>query len=176
MNAPRELVHPRKLYSRLREALTGEARAQSVLGFLCSATGAVGGHLFLLRGSTLAHACSTLEGADTRELIAEVTRAWNHDLDHLPEDHDTKTIDATADLSRAAPAHVPWRNAQNDVFEHRLLCVYRHARWTPVGIAMLKAEGGRQLATVRQAHIEALCSALLDAGDVSEPAPPAINE
>jgi len=172
MNAPRELIHPRKLYSRLREAPSAAERAKSVLGFLCSATGAAGGYLFLLRDETLALACSTLDGGDSPELRAEVMRAWNQDLDRLPENNQTMTMDGgSIDLSRQVSTYAPWRNAQNDVFERRLLCVYRYARWTPVGIAMLKSEGGHELAPVRPSHIEALCGALLDAGDVSEPAP-----
>jgi hypothetical protein len=118
-----------------------------------------------------------LDGGDSPELFAEVTRAWKQDLDQLPENNQTMTMDAdSSDVSRHMATYAPWRDTRNEAFERRLLCVYRYARWTPVGMAMLKCEGGRQLAAVRHAHVEALCGALLDEGDVSEPTPTAVNE
>jgi hypothetical protein len=36
----------------------------------------------------------------------------------------------------------------------------------PVGLVMLRAREGRSLAPIRQVHVEAMCNALLDAGDV----------
>jgi hypothetical protein len=172
MNTQRGLLDPRKLYSRLRGMATAHDRRQAVLGFLCSATNAPGGHLFLVRGAAheeLAHACSSLEDGESADLIAAATRAWNRELDRRPEDTSTKTFDA-ASLERMVESSKPerWRNAHNDTFEHRLLGVYRGGRWTPVGIALLKTEDGRKLGTLRQSHIDALCNVLLDAGDVCE--------
>jgi hypothetical protein len=153
---------------RLRGAPSGLERAQAVLGFLCTATDAAGGHLFLVRSAgtkreELALVCSSLESDGSAELLEAATQVWNRELDRPAEDNRTKTLEASSlEMLREAPACELWRDAKNVVFEHRLLGVYRIGQWTPVGIALLKTEVGRALGPLHQGHMDALCNALLD--------------
>jgi hypothetical protein len=59
-----------------------------------------------------------------------------------------------------------WKLANGDCFEPRLLALYRESRWIPVGIAALKVTPGQSLSPIRRAHIDSLCNAFLDSGDV----------
>ncbi|MEY4579578.1 MAG: hypothetical protein RL701_4281 [Pseudomonadota bacterium] len=166
MPEPRDLPHPRKLYSDLRGVASRDARAQAISDFMCACTGAAGGYLLLVRGTELGIAARSSVDPPSSELLNAVMLAWSRESDR-PDDSNTKTMDLAAlgDIARA-PSNVRWQSSQNEIFEHRVLGIYRNSQWTPVGMAMLKVKaGGRTLKPVRQAYIEALCNALLDAGD-----------
>jgi hypothetical protein len=166
MSKSRELPNPRKLYSTLRETPSANDRAQAVSDFLCSATGADAIHLFLARAGEPALVADSPSETASAEMLAEVRRAWNHDLERQPEDQKTKTLDVSALLPTLEPPQ-PWKSATGS-YQLRLLSVYRNSSWVPVGVAMLKCPTDRPLSPIRQAHIEAICNALIDAGDVSD--------
>ena len=169
MAGQRNLPHPRKLYSALRETPSSKERTQAIAGFLSSCTGAKAVCLFLARAGDLTLAFSSQEGDVTPELLAEVTRVWNQYLERQPEDQRTQTIELSAvEMLRVAQESTKWRSPRQELFERRMLGVYRGPKWIPVGVAMLKGEEGSALTPVRQAHVEALCNALLDSGDVTE--------
>jgi hypothetical protein len=172
MSGHRDLPHPRKLYSMLLEAPSPQARAQAVSDFLCSCVGAEAIHLFLARGDELALVVSSPGETVTPELTSEAKRVWSRDLERQPDDQKTKTLDVSAlELMRTAEQTSRWQSPSGS-YERRILGVYRESRWVPVGIAMLKTNSDRALAPIRQAHIESICNALLDAGDVSDSAAP----
>jgi hypothetical protein len=174
MAGPRNLPHPRKLYSSLREIASSQERTKAVAEFLRSCTGAKTVCLFLARAGELTLTVSSQEGDVTPELLAEVTRVWNQYLERQPEDQRTQTIELTAvEMLRVTQESMKWRSPQHEVFERRMLGVYRGPRWIPVGVAMLKVEEAGALTPIRQAHVEAVCNALLDSGDVTEGAEPA---
>lgn len=174
MHAPVSLPHPQKLYAALRAMTSADARARAVFEFVCASTGAESGFLFLARGHDLECVVSSRAAAPTPELLAEVTSAWNRELDRQPDDNMNKTLDVnTIEALRKARQPATPANTQATGFERRMLSIYRGARWVPVGVAVLKAREVRPLTPIRQVHVAAVCNALLDAGDVAEHEPDA---
>jgi hypothetical protein len=137
-----------------------------VLEFLRSATGANGGYLFLWNNAELVLAAAAPGGEPPSGLEREALRFWN---DHP---RSTRSDNATVDLH----GHMKTLNPDDGVssvttpsgttFLHRVLTVHRDSQWVSVGIAMLEHESAQFLATLRRAHIDALCNALIDASDV----------
>jgi hypothetical protein len=161
------LPHPRKLYTQLRECATAQARAQAALEFVRGCTSSDGGFLFLSRAGDLTLAASTQSAQPAADLVEEARRTWDRELDRQPDDNKTLEL-STIEALRAAQESPLWRNANKEIFERRLLSVYRSATWVPVGLVMLRTRENKALVPIRQVHIEALCSALLDSGDVQE--------
>ncbi|HET6340408.1 MAG TPA: hypothetical protein VFG30_44670 [Polyangiales bacterium] len=161
------LPHPRKLYTQLRECTSAEKRAQAALEFVRGCTNSDGGHLFLSRAGDLQLAASTQDGQPPAELVEEARRTWDRELDRQPDDFKTLEL-TTIEALRAAQESPLWLSSSKEVFERRLLSVYRSQAWVPVGLVMLLTRENKALVPIRQVHIEALCSALLDSGDVQE--------
>jgi hypothetical protein len=173
MSAPRDLPQPRKLYALLQAAPSSKERAQAVADFLCSCTEAVSIHLFFAHDRELTLAVSSPGHVASAELIAEAKRIWDQDAERQPEDQKTKTLDVNAleSLLRAEQSS-HWQSPTGS-YERRLLGMYRDSVWVPVGIAMLQRQANQPLGPVRQAHIESICNALLDSGDVTYRVEPA---
>jgi hypothetical protein len=161
------LPHPRKLYTQLRECASAEMRAQAALEFVRGCTSSDGGYLFLSRAGDLQLAANTQAVQPPAELVEEARRTWDRELDRQPDDNKTLEL-STIEALRAAQESPLWRSSSKEVFERRLLSVYRSQAWVPVGLVMLLTRENKALVPIRQVHIEALCSALLDSGDVQE--------
>ena len=169
MADPVALPNPRALYTQLRECASAALRAQAALEFVRTCTGSELGFLFLMRGGQLTLAASTHGVPASQDMLAEVERSWNRELDSHPEDNKTETLELSSiEALRSAQESPIWRNASSEAFERRLLSMYRGPNWMPVGLVMLRARDGRALAPIRQVHVEALCNALVDSGDVQE--------
>jgi hypothetical protein len=167
MSESSALPRPRKLYTQLRECESSQARAQAALEFVRSCTSSDIGHLFLARAGDLVLAASTQGEPPSADLIDEARRTWDRELDRQPEDN--KTVEfSSMDALLAAQERPLWRASNQDVFERRLLSLYRGATWLPIGLVMLRTRENQALVPIRQAHIEAVCNALLDSGDVQE--------
>jgi hypothetical protein len=124
-------------------------------------------YLFLQRAGELILAASTQGEPAPADLIEEAKRTWDRELDRQPDDN--KTVEfSSLDALLAAQERPLWRAANDDVFERRLLSLYRGATWLPVGLVMLRTRENQALVPIRQVHIEAVCNALLDSGDVQE--------
>jgi hypothetical protein len=162
--------HPRKLYTQLRECVSAQARAQAALEFVRGCTSSDGGFLFLSQAGELQLAASSQGEQSGADMIAEARRTWERELDRQPDDNKTLELSAIETM-RAAQESPLWLSANNEVYERRLLSVYRSATWVPVGLVMLRTRENKALVPIRQVHIEALCSALLDSGDVQERIP-----
>jgi hypothetical protein len=162
------LPSPQKLYKALIACSSPAARAGAALEFLRSCTHCTGGYLFLARGDEVSLAASTT-GQSPADMLSEVRRIWDRELEKQSDDSSAKTIEINfLHALREGNAEGPlWCSAGKELFERRLLSIYRGESWIPIGIAMLRSIEGRALAPVRQVHLEALCNALLDAGDVT---------
>jgi hypothetical protein len=160
------LLHPRKLYTRLRECASANARAHAALEFVRTSTSSDGGFLFLRRAGELALAASTQDLQPPADLVEEARRTWDRELDRQPDDN--KTVEMTTAEAFRVQESPLWLTSTKEVFERRLLSVYRSGTWVPVGLVMLRTQENKALVPIRQVHIEALCSALLDSGDVPE--------
>lgn len=89
------------------------------------------------------------------------------------QEDNTRTLDvAEIRALRLANESPIWMSPNGERFERRCLSMHREGRRIALGMVVLRAEEGRELLPVRHAHIEALCSALLDSGDVRELASP----
>lgn len=167
-------LHPRKLYALLRECTSAEKRALAALEFVRSCTSSDRGFLFLQRAGELQLAASTDGEQPQPDLIVEARRTWDRELDRQPDDNKTLELSSIEAL-RAAQESPLWRTSNSEVFERRLLSVYRSQTWVPVGLVMLRTSENKALVPIRQVHIEALCGALLDSGDVQERSPSALQ-
>jgi hypothetical protein len=167
MSASADLPPPLKLYTLLMECSSSAARAQAALEFLRRRAQARAGFLFLVRGDRLCLAASSAGHEPTPTLIEEVKRVWNRELDKQPDDSSAKTLELNlVETLRQASDGPHWQDATRETFERRILSVYRGADWAPVGVAMLNVIDGKPMVPIRQVHLEALCNALIDAGDV----------
>jgi hypothetical protein len=164
------LPHPRKLYTQLRECDSAQARAQAALEFVRGCTSSDGGFLFLSQAGDLQLVASSQGEPSADDLLAEARRTWERELDRQPDENKTLELSAIETL-RATQESPFWRSSNAEVYERRLLSVYRSATWVPVGLVMLRTRENKALVPIRQVHIEALCSALLDSGDVQERGP-----
>lgn len=164
------LPQPRELYTQLRECASAPARAQAALEFVRGCTSSDGGFLFLSSAGELQLVASAQGEQSPADLIAEARSTWERELDRQPDD--TKTLELSAiEALRASQESPLWRSSNNQVFERRLLSISRSAKWVPVGLVMLRTREGKALVPIRQVHIEALCNALLDSGDVEDRIP-----
>jgi hypothetical protein len=159
------VLPPRKVYAALSACPSAEDRARTALLFLHDGTDADGGFLFLARdiGVALAAAMGP-EAEPTPELIEHVNRAWAARRE--PQSDLSRTLDATELKTLLAAEDPRWVSPSGDAFERRVLSVHRGGRWIPVGVAMLRRTPGRAMRPMRRAHVEALCNALIDAGDI----------
>jgi len=167
MADPVALPPPRKLYTQLRECTSTLSRAQAALEFIRTCTTSEGGFLFLPRSSELTLIASSNGAQPSPELLLEAKRTWDRELDRQPDDNKTLELSSIEAL-RAAQENAVWRNQDDETYERRLLSIYRATGWTPVGLVMLRTRDGKSLQPIRQVHIEAVCNALLDSGDVQE--------
>lgn len=170
MPDPISALHPRKLYAMVRACPTSESRAQAALEFLRGCAGSEGGFLLLLQGSALRQAASTQAAVAPAWLVEEASRTWDFQLEAQHDDHRTLDI---SEIQALGPANDNplWTGPNGEAFERRLLSTYRSTLWVPIGMVALRVPPDRALAPVRHAHIEALCHALIDAGDVAESSP-----
>jgi hypothetical protein len=148
-----------------------ETRATAALEFLRACTVAPGGFLFLThRDDRLELAASSRERNPSPGLLDEVARVWKQ-KERAPGSDQT-TIGVSGSLHRLRPTDEKsvWTSPAGEAFEHRLLSVDRAGQWIPVGIAMLALPENGTLLPMRHVHVAALCEALLDAGDVANPA------
>jgi hypothetical protein len=167
MSAPNQHLDPRRLYVTLRDQASAPERARSVLDFLASASGAEGGYLFLAHDGGLQLRSSSLPSNAPADLVAEATRAWNHELDRPTDDNATRTLEIDKiDALRGAEPSTTWMSPLGETFERRLLSNYRSGEFTPVGLVMLRVPKDRRLSAIRRAQLEAICNALIDCGDV----------
>jgi hypothetical protein len=176
MAGPYTLLHPRKLYAQIRECASASDRAHAVLECLSGATGARSGFLLLFADRQLEVAAATAGGAPPAGLMEEARRAWSEQSTSVRSDN--TTMDVRGHMQHLTPTEqaLPWTDPQGGAYVARILAVHRDSQFIQVGVAMLKLDAGRPLAALRRTHVEALCNALLDAGDVrgnvqlSEPA------
>jgi hypothetical protein len=161
-------IHPRKLYASLRESADPAARASAALEFLRDCAAADSGFLFLVHAKELVLAASTGKSAPPAGLVEQAAKTWVKELDMQPEGGQTRTIDVSQLVAAAVADESPaWKFAPGESFVPRLLSVYRDSRWSPVGLSVLKPRLGQPLLPVRAVHVEAICNAFIDAGDVS---------
>ena len=162
-------VHPRKLYDTLLACPGPEARARSAFDFLRNRAASDGGFMFLARRGELVLAASSHHGDPPEDMVHEARRIWKRAFDSVPDDVQTRTLDAKAiEAAASMPPPAPhWTSATLGLaFERRVLGTYRGARWCPIGVVFLKA--GPAVIPIRHVHIEALTNAIIDAGDVGE--------
>lgn len=165
MAAPKPL-HPNKLYSMLRECTDARARAEAVLDYLVNHSGARAGYVLLARGGELVVVASSDSKALPSQLMERARALWLSDLASHTEQDKTRTVDARQ-LASALIETQPWQDGDGEHYEPRVLGMYRGTRWIPVGISVLAADP-LESRRIRQPQIDAICKALLDAGDVAE--------
>jgi hypothetical protein len=156
-------THPRKVYMALKACASTELRAASSLDFLCNVAGSHAGSLFLLLNGKPTLVCSTSNARPAAGLLAEVELVAVRELDLQPDARTTKTLDLSELASSSARQNTGWPGPNGERFELRMLSTYRDERWVPIGLVALAAKDGESLAAFRQAHIDALCNAFIDA-------------
>ena len=167
--SPIAALQPRKLYAMIRACTTPAARARAALEFLRAGAAAESGFLFLARGRALQLAASG-EREPPPGLGDHVAEAWSRF--RSPQADRSRTLDAREmQALLAVEDDSRWTGPGGESFERRMLSTYRAAIWIPVGVAALRAGAERTLRPVRNAQIEALCSALIEAGDVPDLSP-----
>jgi hypothetical protein len=143
-----------------------ETRAQAVLESLRGCSGAAAGFLFFARNQQLVLAASTDHRAPPAGLADEAMRIWKEQ----PEtpSSDSTIIESPHKMKYAVASEhtASWMSATGVTFGHRLLSVHRNSRWLPIGIAMLEVSASAALLPVYRTHVDALCNALVDSGDV----------
>jgi hypothetical protein len=171
MTHPVGLLHPRKLHAMICACPTTETRARAALEFLRGATQSQDGYLFLmLRGGELVMAASSQAEAP-EGLAAEAARAWRLQLVTSMEDANTKTIEMNElQAHNLLPENPVWMSPSGDAYALRMLSTFHEERWVSAGLAMLKAKDPHTLVSIRHVHLQALCSALIESGDISETA------
>lgn len=158
------ILHPRKLFEMLCACPSAEARARAALEFVRGSTGATAGFLLYHKSGELVLAASTRDRPPTAGLIAEAQRLWQEQLQPQHDDNATREIHEAMTADAPAP-RTSWIGPNGEHFERRILSTNR-PRWALVGLVMLRVADGRTLLPIRHAHIEAICEAVLRAGDV----------
>jgi hypothetical protein len=156
-------THPRKVYAALKACASAELRAECSLEFLCKSARTDAGFLFLLLNGRPTLVCSTSDAKPAAGLLAEVELVAVRELDLQPDARTTKTLDLSELSSSSARQNTGWPGPNGERFELRMLSTYRDERWVPIGLVALAASGEQSLAAFRQAHIDALCNAFIDA-------------
>ena len=142
---------------------SAEARARATLEFVRGSTGATAGFLLYHRGGELVLAASTRDQPPSPGLIAEAQRVWLEQLQ--PQNDDKATREIQQALASVPPApDTSWTGPDGERYERRVLSTDR-PRWALVGLVMLRVPEGRALLPIRHAHVEAICEAVLRAGD-----------
>jgi len=159
-------LHPSKLYSMLRDCTDSRARATAVLDFLVSSTGARAGYVLLARQGELVVAASSNQSELPAQLMERARALWQRDQAAHNESDNTRTLDARQ-LGSTMLETQAWQGSDGEHYDPRVLGIYRGSRWIPIGISVLAAHGGGTH-RIRQPHLDAICNALLDAGDVSD--------
>jgi hypothetical protein len=169
MPAANPLPPPRKLYGTIKAHELSSARTRAVLDFLVRYSACANGWLFLVRGGELENVAGTQPGAPAAELLSEARTIWSRELDKRPEDQRTQTVNASGveQLMQHRLERPRWTSPDGNEYIHQLLSVYRGLTWLPLGLAMLELRDAN-FTPLRQPYIEALCNALLDAGDVND--------
>jgi len=168
MTAPVTLPHPRRLYAMIRACTTPATRAQAVLESLRACTGAGSGFLFLAKGNELLLMARTADKTPPSGLQEEATRAWSQQPKTLSSDSTIADTLTKLQIPRVNDEMALWTSGTGQAFGQRLLSIYRGSRWLAVGIAMLEPPQGKPLVSMHRVHVEALCNALIDAGDVAD--------
>lgn len=156
-------LNPSKLYSMLRACPDARARAAAALDFLLNTTAARAGYLLLAHSGELVLTASSEQKEMPAPLMERTRTLWASDQASHSEADNTRTVDARQ-LGAALVESTHWEGSGGERYEPRMLGVYRDSRWVPVGISVLAVEAGA--ARVRHPHIEAICNALLDSGDI----------
>lgn len=164
MPAPKPL-HPSKLYTKLRECTDARSRAAAVLEFLVTSTGALGGYVLLARQGELVVAAASSAKELPAPLMTRARELWGKDQATHSEADNTRTVDSRQ-LGSTLLESQRWQGPDGEQYEPRVLGIYRGSRWVPVGISVLQidADDPRR---IRQPHVDAICNALLDAGDIA---------
>jgi hypothetical protein len=169
MADPVQSLHPRKLYDMLAACTSLDARARAALAFLRGCTGSVGGFLFLAEGEGLVLKAQTTPEPPSPELSSEAERVWRRELEAERDDGQTRTVDLRArKKSDPAAEGLLWSDTKGVAYERRMLATYRGPRFVPVGIVLLQAAPA--VVALRHAHVEAICNAFIDAGEIVVPA------
>jgi hypothetical protein len=157
-------LHPSKLYSMLRACPDARARASAVLDFLVTNTSARVGYVLLAHNGELVLGASSDQKELPASLMERARALWASDQASHSEADRTRTVDSRQ-LGASLVESQDWETADGERYVPRVLGVYRDSRWIPVGISVLcaDAEGTRR---VRHPHIEAICNALVDSGDI----------
>jgi hypothetical protein len=164
------ILHPRKLYAMLRACPSREERARASFEFLLSSLGASQGFLFLRIMEQLQLVASAPESQPDPSMLEQVELAWERELEAPHDDNKTKTLDVSVIKAPLRTSRSPlWQGMKGEIFEHRILSTYRGAHWVPLGLIVFERHAEASL--LRQAHVESLCNALLDAGDVPATTP-----
>lgn len=168
MAAANPLPPPRKLYQMTKALELGPERTRAVLDFLVRFSQCANGWLFLARGGEIESVVGTRQGAPAVELLGEARSIWRRELANQPEDLRTQTVKSSGVERLPERLERPrWTSPDGLEYVHQLLSVYRGLSWVPLGIAMLEL-GPAAVTPLRQPYIDALCNALLDAGDVDD--------
>jgi hypothetical protein len=168
MTHPVSLLHPRKLHAMICACPTPEARARATLEFLRGSTQSEEGFLFLMRRGELVLAASS-QPEPPAGLAEEAARAFQLQLVNSMEDQDTRTVELSElQAHNLLPENPVWTSASGDAYALRMLSTFYQERWVSAGLVMLKAKDPRTLVAIRHVHLQALCSALIESGDISE--------
>jgi hypothetical protein len=161
-------IHPRKLYEMLRACPSRETRIRTALQFLSSRTESTQTYLFMRNAAELVLVASSPEGTQVPGLAEEAKRAWAGEQESANDDDRTKTVDIRTMEALQRPAATPlWQSPSGTTFDRAFLSLYRDGAWVSVGLFMFKPSELAAPKPVRRAHVEALCNAFIDAGDVA---------
>lgn len=157
-------LHPSKLYAMLRECADARARAAAVLDFLVTNSAARAGYFLLERQGELVLGASSTGQELPAPLMERARVLWASDQASHNEADNTRTVDSRQHGATLLESP-QWQAADGEKYDPRVLGTYRDSRWVPVAISVLSAdaEGARR---IRQPHIDAICNAWIDAGDV----------
>lgn len=158
-------LHPSKLYKLLRECPDTRARATALLDFLVSSTGARTGYVLFARHGELVVAASSNQNELPGPLMERARALWQSDQASHDEADKTRTVDARQ-LGSTLVESPTWQTPDGQQHEPRVLGCYRSERWIPIGISVLASDGPGSR-RIRQPHVDAICNALIDAGETS---------
>jgi hypothetical protein len=163
-------IHPRKLYEALRACPSPETRRQAAFEFLRGRTGSSQAFLFTVNAGELMLVESSPDCAQVPGLVEEAKRAWTSEQDSTSDDDRTKTVDIrTMEALQRPAASLLWQSPSGTRFDRTFLSLYRDGAWVSVGLFMWKPSELAAPTPIRRAHVEALCNAFIDAGDVAVP-------
>jgi hypothetical protein len=163
-------IHPRKLYEMLRACPSHETRLRAAFQFLRGRTESNQSYLFMMNAAELTLVASSPSDAQVPGLAEEAKRAWSGEQDGATDDDRTKTVDIrTMEALQRPAASALWLSPSGSTFDRAFLSLYRDGAWVSVGLFMFKPSELAAPKPIRRAHVEALCNAFIDAGDVAVP-------